>query len=60
MPIIVVTVCRMDAAFERTWMCLQRVSAMVGSSCLGLQQKSIFQIEQWLMLILRKVNGTTV
>jgi len=32
---ITVTVCRMDAAFERTGMCLQRVSAIACNSCLG-------------------------
>ncbi len=60
MLIITGTVCRMDAAFERTWTCLQRVSAMISHLCLGLQLKGIFQAEQWLVLVLQKVNGTTV
>ncbi|NOQ87293.1 MAG: hypothetical protein GQ550_00065 [Gammaproteobacteria bacterium] len=35
MATVAATVCRMDAAFERTGMCLQRVSASVANSCLG-------------------------
>jgi hypothetical protein len=57
---VAVTVCRMDAAFEPTGMCLQRVLATEYNSCLGCTNGGISQAQQPFPSAMRKVNGTAV
>ena len=53
-------VCRMDAAFERTWMCSQRVSVKVCNSCLELCGQLHTLRMSLLRAVVCKVNRTAV